>query len=70
MFNTVLGQDGLICDDVGWQSRLNKGGGRIYDVGIGILETMEGTGSSNQAVPDHGAMIGSSFILVDVERIP
>ena len=34
LFNTVLGQDGLIFDDVGWWSGLNKVGDSIYDVDI------------------------------------
>ena len=36
LFNTLLGQDGLICDDVGWWSGLNKGGDIIYNVDIGF----------------------------------
>ena len=42
LFNTVLGHDGLICDEVGWWSWLNKGGDKIYDVEIGLSNTVEG----------------------------
>ena len=34
LFNTVMDQDGLIFDDVGWWSGLNKGGDSTYDVVI------------------------------------
>ena len=40
LFNTVLGQDGLICDDVGWWSALNKGSYGIDDVDIGFGKIM------------------------------
>ena len=34
LFNTVLVQDDLICDDVGWWSGFNKGGNIIDNNGI------------------------------------
>ena len=36
LFNTVLDQDGLICDYIGWWCGLNKGGDIIYDIDIGL----------------------------------
>ena len=38
LFNTVLCQDGLICDDVGWWGGFNKGRDIIYSVDIGLFE--------------------------------
>ena len=46
LFDTILVQDGLICDDVGLWSRLNKGSDGIDDVGIGLGKIMEGTGTN------------------------
>ena len=42
LFNTILGQDDLTCDDVGWWSGLNKGVNIIDDVDIGFCNTVEG----------------------------
>ena len=47
LFNIVLGQDGIICDDVGWWSGLNKGGKIIEDVEIGFCNIVEGTETNN-----------------------
>ena len=63
--NTVLGQDVLICDDVGWWIGLNKGGDVIYSVDIGLRNIVEGKGTNNQVTPAHGAPIWSSIIVVD-----
>ena len=41
MFITVLFQDGLICDNVGWWSGFNKYGDRIYDIDMGLSEIVE-----------------------------
>ena len=63
-----MDQDGLIFDDVGWWSGLNKGGNSIYGVGIGLHDIVEGMGDNNQVVPTHGALIGSSIIIVNDEK--
>ena len=70
LFNNVLGQYGLICDNVGWWSGFNKCGDRIYDIDMGLSEIVEFMGSNNQFVPDHGALIGSTVIVVDGGGIP
>ena len=59
LFNTVLGQDGLICDDVGWWSALNKGSYGIDDVDIGFGKIMQGMGTNNKVDPLDGVLIGS-----------
>ena len=69
LFNTALGQDGIICDDVGWWSELNNCGDSIYDVGISLRDIVEGMGANNQVVPYHRGPIGSSAIEVDGGRI-
>ena len=69
LFNTVLGQDGLIFDDVGWWSGLNKGNNIIYDVDIILPDILEGMGDKNLIDPYHRAPIGSPIILVDGGRI-
>ena len=43
MFDTVLRQDSLICDDVGWWSGFKKYGDYIDDVDIGLGNIVEGT---------------------------
>ena len=50
LFNTVLGKDGLICDDVGWWSGLKKCGYGIGDVDIGLLYIVDGMGINNQVI--------------------
>ena len=70
VFNTVLGQDGIICDDVGWWSGFNNGGDRIYGVDIGLHNIVEVMETNNQVDPAHGAPIGSSVIVVDGGIIP
>ena len=40
LFNTVLGQDSFIFDEVGWWSGFKKGGNRIYDVDIGLFDIL------------------------------
>ena len=45
--NNVMGQDGLICDDVGWWIGFNEGGNSIEDVDIGFCSTVEGMGTNN-----------------------
>ena len=47
LFNTVLGQDGIICYDVGSWSGLNKGGNGIDDIVIGFCNTVEGMVTNN-----------------------
>ena len=48
LFNTVLGQDGLIFDDVGWWSGFNKGCDIVHGVEIGIGKIVEGVGKKNR----------------------
>ena len=69
LFNIVLGQDGLIYDDVGWWSGRNKGYDRIENIGIGLGDIVEVIGTNNQVAPYHGSPIGSSVIVVDGGRI-
>ena len=47
MFNTVLGQGGLIFYDVGWWGGFNKGRNIIDGVGIGLSNALEGMGTKN-----------------------
>ena len=54
LFNTLLSQDGLIFDYVGWWSGFNKGSDIIYNVAIGIHNIVEGMGTKNQEAPRHG----------------
>ena len=70
LFNTILGQDDIICDDFGWWSGFNKGGDRIDDVEIGLGDVVEGMETNNQDDPSYGAPIGYSVILADGGRIP
>ena len=70
MFNIVLVQDSLICDDVGLWNNLNKGGDRIYDIDIGLQDILEGIVSNNQVVPSDGAPIVYFIIVVDGGMIP
>ena len=70
LFDNVLGQDGLICGDVGWWSKFMKGSDGVENVDIGLDEIMEDTCSINQVDPSHGASIGSFVIVVDGGRIP
>ena len=65
MFDTVLGQYGLIFDDVGWWSGFNKGGHGIDIVDICLGDIVEGMGNKNQVTPPHGYPIGSSVIVFD-----
>ena len=51
VFNTVLGQDGIICDDVGWWSGFNKGGNIIDAVDIEFWNTVEGMLTNNEVAP-------------------
>ena len=50
-FDTVSGQDGLVCDDVGWWSGFNKGRYGIYDVDIGLVDILQVTVSNNHVDP-------------------
>ena len=70
LFNTVFGQDGIICDGVGWWSGFNKGFNIIEDIDIGLWNIVEGMGTNNRVSPDHRALIGSTIIVVDGGRIP
>ena len=65
-----MGQGGIICDDVGWWSGLNKGGDSIDDVYIGLGVIVKGMGTKNHVGTSHGVPIGSSVILIDGGRIP
>ena len=68
MFDTVLVQIGLICDNVSWLIGLVSDG--VDDVDIGLGNIMEGTGSNNQVLPSHGSLIVSFVIIVDGGGIP
>ena len=70
LFDTVLGQDGLICGDVGWWIRFDKVSDVVDDVNIGIGNIMEGTDINNQDDPSHGASIISFVIVIDGGKIP
>ena len=69
LFDTLLVQDGLICDDVGWWSGFNKCVYGVENVDIGLFNIMEGTGTNNKVAPSRGAMIGSFIIVVYGVRI-
>ena len=63
--SNLLGQDGLIWDDVGWRSGFNKSGDRIEIFDIILGDIVWGMGTNNQVTPTYGAPIGSSIIVVD-----
>ena len=69
LFNTVLGQDGLIFYDVGWCSGFNNGCDVIDNVDMGLGDIVKGMGTNNQVAPSHRLPIGSSIILVHGGRI-
>ena len=69
LFNTLLGQDSLLFDDIGWWSGFNKGGDIIYGVNVGLHGIVEGIGTNNRVAPSHGVTIGSFIILVGGGRI-
>ena len=54
LFNNALGQDDIICDDVGWWSGLNKCGDIIDNVDIGLRYIVEVMGTNNQVATAHG----------------
>ena len=64
-FDNVLVQDSIICDYVCWRIGFNKGTDGAYDVGIGLVNIMEGTVIKNQVDPSHGMLIGSFISVVD-----
>ena len=70
LFDTVLGNYGIICDGVGLWSGFNKGGSGIGDIDICLGDVIEVTGTKNQVAPSHGAPIGSSVIIFHGGRIP
>ena len=47
VFSTVLCQDGLVCDDVCWWSRFNKGDDIVYVIVVWLRNIVEGKGSNN-----------------------
>ena len=65
LFDTVLGKDGIICDDVGWWIGFNKGSDVVEDVDIGLVKIMEGTRTNNKVDKSHGALIGYFIIVVN-----
>ena len=69
LFNTVLCQYGLICDDVGFCSGFNKGDNIIYGIAIGLRIIVEGMWANNLVAPEYGFPIVSSIIAVDSGRI-
>ena len=70
MFNALLGKDVLICDDVSWWIKFNKGVDSIYDIAIGILNIVESMRTNNQVAQAHSDTIGSSIVSVDGGKIP
>ena len=70
LFNTVLGRDGVIFDDVVWCGRFNKVGNLVDDVEIRLCNTVKAMRTNNRVVTTHGAYIGSSIIVFDGGRIP
>ena len=67
-FNNLLGQDVIICDNVGWWSGFNKGVGIIQNINIGLGYIVKGMVTNNQVDLSRGALIGSSLIVVDGRR--
>ena len=47
LYNTGLGQNGLIFDDVGWKGGFKKGGNGIDDIYIVICNTFNGMETNN-----------------------
>ena len=69
VFDAVLGQDGLIFDDVGWWIRFKKVSDGVDGIDIGHGNVVEGTGTKNQVSPYHVASIVSFIIVVGGGRI-
>ena len=65
-----MGQDGIICDYVGFWIGFNKGVNIIDDVDMVFWNTAEGMGTNNWIFPAHGAPIRFSVIGVGGGRIP
>ena len=70
LLDAVLSQDGLIDDDVDWWSWFEKISNIINNVDIGFCNTVEFIGSNNANFPSHGAPIGSSVVIVDIDGVP
>ena len=70
LFDTVLGQDGIICDDSGCWSGSKKISDGFDDVDISLSDIMEIPVTKNQVAPYHELSIGSFIILVDSGRVP
>ena len=70
LIDTVLSQNGFICDYIGWWSRLNKISDWVKVIDMVLGNIMEGTVTNNQVAPSHGELSGSLIVLVDVGRIP
>ena len=68
-FNTVMGQDSLICDNVCLWGGFKKGNDSIDNIDIGLGKILEGVGTNKQVYPFHGEPIQSSIIVVDGGRI-
>ena len=69
VFDAVLGQDGLIFDDVGWWIRFKKVSDVVDGIDIGHGNVVEGTGTKNKVSPYHVASIVSFIIVVGGGRI-
>ena len=69
LFDNVMFQDGLICDDVGLCSEFNKFWDGIVDIDIVLGDITEGTGTNNKVYTYHGALIGSIIVVADGGRI-
>ena len=69
LYNTVLGQDGLICDCVGWWNAFNKYINIIDDIDIGLCDIVKDIGTNNNVDMKHGVPIGSSVNIYDSKII-
>ena len=69
-FDTLLHQDGLICDDVGWWSGFKNVGNSIYNFGVGFCNTVKFIGANNYIVSSHGAQSGYVVAVVGIGVIP
>ena len=69
MCYTVLDQNVLVCNDVGWWNGFKKVGDIIFKVDIGLCNILDNMGTKNQVAPSHGYPIESSIVVADDGRI-
>ena len=68
-----MSQNGLICDDIGWWIRFDKGSDGINDINdivVGLGDIMEGKCTKNKFASSHGEPSGAFIIIVDVWSMP